>query len=173
MKRSKRKRLSVRVGWILAGLTAFALTTSLLWAQPPTKGEPIKSYKLTWISAFPKTHSVTVGFQKGFVEKVTELSQGRLVFDHKGGPETIPFPDTGKAIQNKVVDMGFSAVGNYEQMAPGLGGAILREISFDEERQGKTVPCFKNPVYSNLLFNIVPAFGLLMNEFMFLLQVDG
>lgn len=135
MKRSKSKRLSARVGWILAVLTTFALTTSLVWAQPATKGEPVRSYKLTWISAFPKTHSVTVGFQKGFVEKVIELSQGRLIFDHKGGPETIPFPDTGKAIQNKVVDMGFSAVGNYEQMAPGVGGAILREISFEEERK--------------------------------------
>ncbi len=135
MKRTKSKRLSAKVGWILIVLIALALTTSWVWAQPSTKGEPVKSYKLTWISAFPKTHSVTVGFQKGFVEKVTELSQGRLVFDHKGGPETIPFPDTGKAIQNKVVDMGFSAVGNYEQMAPGVGGAILREISFEEERK--------------------------------------
>jgi hypothetical protein len=58
-----------------------------------------------------------------------------LVFEHKGGPETIPFPDTGKAIQNKVVDMGFCAVGYYEQMAPGVGGAILREISLEEERK--------------------------------------
>lgn len=131
----KSKKLSAKVGWILTVLTAFALTTSWVWAQPPQKGEPVKSYKLTWISAFPKTHSVTVGFQKGFVEKVTELTHGRLVFDHKGGPETVPFPDTGKAIQNKVVDMGFSAVGNYEQMAPGVGGAILREISFEEERK--------------------------------------
>ena len=135
MKRTKSKKLSAKVGRILIVLTALVLTTSWVWAQPPKKGEPAKSYKLTWISAFPKTHSVTVGFQKEFVEKVTELSQGRLVFDHKGGPETVPFPDTGKAIQNKVVDMGFSAVGNYEQMAPGVGGAILREISFEEERK--------------------------------------
>jgi len=135
MKRSESKRLSAQVGRVLIVLTVLVLTTSLVWAQPQTKGEPKKPYKITWISAFPKTHSVTVGFQKGFVEKVTELSQGRLVFDHKGGPETVPFPDTGKAIQNKVVDMGFSAVGNYEQMAPGVGGAILREISFEEERK--------------------------------------
>jgi hypothetical protein len=59
MKRSKSKRLSAQVGRVLAGLTALVLTTSLVWAQPPTKGEPAKSYKLTWISAFPKTHSVT------------------------------------------------------------------------------------------------------------------
>ena len=135
MKRLKNERLSAQVGRVLTILTALVLTASLVWAQPQTKGEPMKSYKITWISAFPKTHSVTVGFQKGFVEKVTELSQGRLIFDHKGGPETVPFPDTGKAIQNKVVDMGFSAVGNYEQMAPGVGGAILREISFEEERK--------------------------------------
>ena len=135
MKRTKSKRLSTKVGRIMIVLIALILTTFWVWAQPTQKGEPAKPYKLTWISAFPKTHSVTVGFQKGFVEKVTELTQGRLVFEHKGGPETFPFPDTGKAIQNKVVDMGFSAVGNYEQMAPGVGGAILREISFEEERK--------------------------------------
>ena len=132
---TKNKTLSAKVGWTLTVMAALVLTTSWVWAQPTKKGEPAKSYKLTWISAFPKTHSVTVGFQKGFVDKVTELSQGRLVFDHKGGPETIPFADTGKAIQNKVVDMGFSSAGYYEQMVPGIGGLILREISFDEERK--------------------------------------
>jgi len=135
MKRTKSKKLSAKAGRILIVLMALALTTSWVGAQPSTKGEPIKSYKLTWISAFPKTHSVTVGFQKGFVEKATELSKGRLVFDHKGGPETIPFADTGKAIQNKVVDMGFNSAGYYEQMCPGIGGLILREVSFDEERK--------------------------------------
>ncbi|MEW6667325.1 MAG: TRAP transporter substrate-binding protein DctP [Thermodesulfobacteriota bacterium] len=112
--------------------TVFAVTT--VWGQQmPAK--PEKTFKLTWISTFPKTHSVTVGFQKGFVDKAVELSKGRLVFDHKGGPETIPFADTGKAIQNKVVDMGICSVGYFEQIAPGMGGAILREISLEEERK--------------------------------------
>jgi TRAP-type transport system periplasmic protein len=120
-------------------LSTFAVLITILavsgaWAQQAA-AKPEKSYKLTWISTFPKTHSLTVGFQKGFVDKAVELSKGRLVFDHKGGPETIPFPDTGKAIQNKVVDMGINSVGNFEQLAPGMGGAILREISLDEERK--------------------------------------
>lgn len=123
-----RKTLCRGVTLLAAAVMWSGLAVSGAWAQA-------KPIKLTWISTFPKTHSVTVGFQKGFVDKAVELSKGRLVFDHKGGPETIPFADTGKAIQNKVVDMGICSVGYFEQIAPGMGGAILREISLEEERK--------------------------------------
>jgi TRAP-type C4-dicarboxylate transport system substrate-binding protein len=128
------KRISNGMKLLFSMVILTALSVPMAWAQQAAS-KPIKTYKLTWISGFPKTHSVTVGFQKGFIDKATELSQGRLIFDYKGGPETIPFADTGKAIQNKVVDMGISSVGYYEQLAPGIGGAILREISLEAERK--------------------------------------
>ena len=128
------KRVLKGIGILFSAALLTVPAISTAWAQQAAP-KAAKPFKLTWISTFPKTHSVTVGLQKGFIDKATELAQGRLVFEAKGGPETIPFADTGKAIQNKVVDMGICQVGYFEQTAPGIGGAILREISLEEERK--------------------------------------
>jgi TRAP-type transport system periplasmic protein len=130
-RRRMNRQILRHIGCATLVLILAAIVVPRASAQQPAS----KPIKLTWISTFPKNHSVTTGFQKGFIDKATELSHGRLVFEHKGGPETIPFADTGKAIQNKVVDFGISSVGYFEQMAPGIGGAILREISLEEERK--------------------------------------
>jgi TRAP-type C4-dicarboxylate transport system substrate-binding protein len=115
-------------------ITVLFLSVTHAHAAAP-KNEPSQVYTINWLASFPKNHSVTVGFQKGFIDKATELAKGRLVFNSRGGPVTIPAQDVGKAVQGKVVDMAIGMVGYLEPMIPGVGGLILRQISLDEERK--------------------------------------
>jgi TRAP-type C4-dicarboxylate transport system substrate-binding protein len=104
-------------------------------APTPAPAPKVDTITINWASFQPGTMSETVTFKNGFMAKATELSKGRLAFNFKGGPETIPAFDLGKAVQSGVVDLGMAPVGFYEALAPGIGGAMLRKVSLDEERK--------------------------------------
>src|SRR4030042_4273729 len=103
-------------------------------AQQPAK-TPAKPIKLTWLSFVPKTNVLVPNFQKMFVDRVNERAKGELIIDFRGGPEVIEAFDQGKAIQQGIVDIALPPVGFYEAIAPGIGGAMLTELTPTEERR--------------------------------------
>ena len=95
-----------------------------------------KQITLTWVTIVPKANNLQVlQFERSFINRVNEKAKGELFIEYRGGPETIlPF-DQGKAVQKGVVDISYVAVGFYEPLAPGVGGAMLTQISPEEERK--------------------------------------
>ena len=117
-------------------LTVFCVMASILvvasLASTRVQAEEITLY---WASFVPNTRPPASGVQQLFFEKVNERAKGELVIKYRGGPETIPPFDLGKAVQKGVVDIGIAPVGFYEPIAPGIGGAALTQISLKEERK--------------------------------------
>ena len=90
---------------------------------------------MNWASMLPKTSSETIDFQKMFVDKFNEKAKGEIVINYRGGPEVIGQFDLGAAVQKGVVDMAFVSVGFYEALAPGIGAAMLTQLTPQEERK--------------------------------------
>jgi TRAP-type C4-dicarboxylate transport system substrate-binding protein len=90
---------------------------------------------LSWAGFLPKTVSENVDFQKLFVDRLSEKTKGELVINYRGGPETISQFDLGMAVQKGVIDFAFAPVGFYEPLVPGIGAAMLSELTPWEERK--------------------------------------
>jgi len=122
-----RKRLLISIGsmFIVLALMVFPV-------QAQQKSQPIN---LSWISFVPTTNVLVKNFQKLFVDRVNERAKGELVIKFRGGPEVIAAFDQGKAVQQGIVDIALPPVGFYEALAPGIGGAMLTQVSLEEERR--------------------------------------
>lgn len=94
-----------------------------------------KEITLNWASFVPNTKPPASGVQQLFIDKVNARAKGELFIKYRGGPETIPPFDLGRAVQKGVVDIGMAPVGFYEPIAPGIGGAPLTQISLEKERK--------------------------------------
>lgn len=100
----------------------------------PTPAPP-EVIELDWVSFLPGTFEEVTALQELFVDRVNERAKGELVIKYRGGPEVFPPDDIGSAVQSGVVDMGVVYVGAYEPVVPGVGGAMLTQLTLDEERQ--------------------------------------
>lgn len=107
----------------------------VLMALPVSAKSPTKPIKFNWISFLPKTDVLTKNFQQMFIDRVNKRAKGELVINFRGGPEAIGAFDQGKAVQQGIVDIAIPPVGFYEAMAPGIGGAMLTQLSPEEERR--------------------------------------
>ncbi len=101
--------------------------------QAPPKTAAIT---LNYGSLFPASHPQMIGFTKGFVNKAVELSNGKLAFRFRGGPETFAPVDLPKSTQTGIIDFSINLVGIVESVVPGIGAIILSRISVEEERKG-------------------------------------
>lgn len=101
----------------------------------PTPAPTVEPITIKWASFQTPNQIQMVHFIEGFIEGSTKASNGQLVFDFKGGPETFPPFDLGKAVQSGVVDIGLAPLAFYEALTPGTGGAMLRQVSLDELRK--------------------------------------
>jgi TRAP-type C4-dicarboxylate transport system substrate-binding protein len=136
-----KKELCKRLSHIVVVLGCLALIVAVAGAQPALgqeaapKAQPIT---LNFGSLFPGSHPQMAGFTKGFVNKAVELSNGRLAFRFRGGPETFTPADLPKATKTGIVDFSINLVGIVESVVPGIGAIVLSRISVDEERKNGT-----------------------------------
>jgi TRAP-type C4-dicarboxylate transport system substrate-binding protein len=93
---------------------------------------------LNYASYLPADHPEMISFKKGFVDKAVGLSMGKLAFNFRGGPETIPPGDLIKATQGGMVDFSCNMAEMVEPLIPLAGATILSRISVDEERKNGT-----------------------------------
>jgi len=117
---------------ILVVLTAFVAFLLAGCAKPAPVDQPIK---LGWIAFLPENHENIKDVQSHFVDKVNELSNGRLIIEWRGGPETFATNDIGTAVQSSVADIAFIFYGAYESIVPGVGAGMLTEITDEESRK--------------------------------------
>ena len=122
----KTKRFLVVVSFMFFILTMGALPPGAICTE---------QIVLNWAGFLPKTVSENIDFQVLFVDKVNQMAKGELVINYRGGPETISQFDLGMAVQKGVIDLAFAPVGFYEPLAPGIGAAMLSELTPQEERK--------------------------------------
>ena len=117
---------------ILVVLTVFMAFLLAGCAKPAPVEQPIK---LGWIAFLPEHHDNVKDIQSNFVDKVNELSNGRLVIEWRGGPEAFATNDIGTAVQSGVADMAFIFYGAYQSVVPGVVAGMLTEITDEESRK--------------------------------------
>jgi len=116
------------------------LSVNALYAAP---------IELSWVSIISKENSPEMSaFDRVFIQRVNEKAKGELFIKYRGGPETIPAFDQGKAVQKGVVDITNVACGFYEPIAPGVGGSMLTQISLEEERKPGGAYDFLNELHN-------------------------
>lgn len=120
---------------ILSSISLTLVFVAVLVMVPYVKPAASKPIVLNWATFVPKEQAPTKNIVRGFIDRVNQESKGELVLKYRGGPETIPAFDLGKAVQKGVVDIGIVPVGFYEPIAPGIGGAMLTRVSLDDERK--------------------------------------
>jgi len=94
-----------------------------------------KSIELKWVSFRPATHKGVIGIRNLFVDPVNKKAKGELIIKWKGGPDIMAPRDIGLAVQRGAIDIGSIYVGAYESLVPGVGGAMLTQLTPDEERK--------------------------------------
>jgi TRAP-type C4-dicarboxylate transport system substrate-binding protein len=135
MERRGSRRYLTRVA-VMVG--CFALIIAVAHPAMAQQAASKAAITLNYGSLFPGSHPQMIGFTKGFVNKAVELSNGKLAFRFRGGPETFAPVDLPKSTQTGIVDFSINLVGVVESVVPGIGAIILSTISVDEERKGGT-----------------------------------
>ena len=93
-------------------------------------GDPIV---INWVAFIPQNHPQVIAFENAFCQKINERSNGELVMEFRGGPDTISPMDQGEAARSGAVDMSFVIVGFYESQVPAVTGMMLSQLEPDEE----------------------------------------
>ncbi|MBP1695002.1 MAG: hypothetical protein H6Q41_190, partial [Deltaproteobacteria bacterium] len=122
----KSKKLVMVLGCVSFIFVAGVVPFKLVYAQKT---------EINWSSFVPKEYPSVDVVVRGFMDRATQLAKGELVFKYRGGPETIAAFDQGKAVQKGIVDLSLVPIGFYEPLAPGIGAAMLTQISLEEERK--------------------------------------
>jgi len=102
------------------------------FANPAPAPKPIE---LKWVSFRPATHKGVIGIRDLIVDPLNKEAKDELTIKWMGGPDTMSPSDIGLAVQKGVIDIGSIYVGAYESLAPGVGGAMLTQLTPDEERK--------------------------------------
>ena len=144
----QKKRLSIILGAVCATLALIMLASLVACSEStpspspsptptssPTAQPPAEPVTLEWVSFVPSTSSTIAGIEKTFINKVVESAAGDIVINYRGGPESIPNQDLPVAVQAGVIDLAVTTYGDYESLVHGANGAILTQISLEEERK--------------------------------------
>jgi TRAP-type C4-dicarboxylate transport system substrate-binding protein len=131
MKQKKSITLFGSIGLILVVLLTSGSYVPA-YANPATVSKPIQ---LKWVSFRPSTHKGVISIRKLFVDPINEQAKGQLAIDWKGGPDVMAPRDIGLAVKNGIIDIGSIYVGAYEALVPGVGAAILTQLTPEEERK--------------------------------------
>jgi len=106
-----------------------------LFGTQPSATVYAETIELKWASILPKNNPETKGFQEYFIDKVNENAKGELVIKYRGGPEIMAPPDIADGVKKGIVDICTTFVGFYEVIVPGIGAAMLTELTPSEERK--------------------------------------
>jgi TRAP-type C4-dicarboxylate transport system substrate-binding protein len=121
-----------KICWVIFLVLVFNLATSLNAVQAQTsKPKPIVLKAVTFM---PSTVPSVRAFFK-LQERVNERSNGQLIIEHKGGPESIPSSEQVMAVKRKVVDMAWVPAGWYLGVVPALEAMELSRLTALEERK--------------------------------------
>jgi len=102
-------------------------------AQTAGSGEPIT---LNFVSFAPAANVVEFQYiKKELLERLNQVSAGRLKINVKGGPEVIPPFNLGAAVKSGVIDMACIPNAFFEDMVPGIGVTHLSPFTAVEERK--------------------------------------
>ncbi|MFH1113306.1 MAG: TRAP transporter substrate-binding protein DctP [Pseudomonadota bacterium] len=127
------------VSTVLGSILACALILAPVFAC----AQDAKPITLNFVSFAPAANVVEFQYMKNeLLDRITKLSNGRLIINVKGGPEVIPPPNLGKAVKNGVIDMAAIPNAFFEDIVPGIGVTHMSPFTAAEER--------KNGVYDAL-----------------------
>lgn len=128
-------KVKLAIPWSVLCSILVILAVTLLMACTP-KPSSSDEYVLEWASFQNASHLETMALQKNFFDQVNAKSKGELTIKFRGGPEVIAPPDLGGAVQKGIVDIGMAPCGFYEAIAPGVGAAVLSNVTVQKERTG-------------------------------------
>jgi len=109
--------------------TANRITTS----SAPVASKAITLKLVTFFSKSAGTTSAETG--QMIVDKVKERSNGELIINWVGGPETIATADQPAAVRDGVIDFHIGPMSFYEQLLPEISVSNLSRFTPMEERQ--------------------------------------
>jgi TRAP-type C4-dicarboxylate transport system substrate-binding protein len=93
------------------------------------KGKPIVLKAVTFLAK----DNPELAPELRFFKAVEERSNGQLIFDYIGGPESIPPPQQPVALQKGIVDYALTIPDFYWSLGPKDELLLLSEITFDQE----------------------------------------
>jgi TRAP-type C4-dicarboxylate transport system substrate-binding protein len=128
-KKMKGKGFTVLTGSLF--LTALLVLLGLAKTDAAA-GKPIE---LNWVSFTAKSTVTVINIQRDFIDRVNKSANGELIIKYRGGPETIAAFDQGRAVKKGSVDISAVPIGFYEAIVPGVGGAMLTQLTPEEERK--------------------------------------
>ncbi len=85
-----------------------------------------------------------------FAEKIEENSDGRIVFEYRGGPETIPPMELGEAVRNGMVDFATTPAAYYSSALPEGLALSYSELTTEEELENGAID-FINQLHNEKL----------------------
>lgn len=94
------------------------------------KGQPVELKLVTFLPA----NAPRVQIVLKLVERINDKLKGELSIKHVGGPEVVPGPELGQAVQRGTVDIGFLPSAFYEGLVPVGNILLLSQVSVKEER---------------------------------------
>ena len=126
---SSKSSTTLIVGFALCLLlSGFGVDRSLAASKP---------IELNWVGFTAKNTTTVINIQREFIDKVNQALKGEVNIKFRGGPETIAAFDQGQAVKKGVVDISAVPIGFYEAIVPGVGGAMLTQLTpWDERKPG-------------------------------------
>ncbi|RFU71472.1 hypothetical protein D0469_01125 [Peribacillus saganii] len=125
-----KKRLGV-IGLTLLMILLTACSGSSKSSSEEKKNEE-ETYILSGVTALPNNDLLSQAFFV-FAEKIEKNSNGRIKFEYKGGPETIPSAELGEAVGSGVVDIGVTPAAYYASAVPEGLALSYSELTTEEE----------------------------------------
>jgi len=126
----------VKKKMLLSLVSGLVLTCVLVMAPVLANAQGSAPITLNFVSFAPAANVVEFQYMKTeLLDKITKLSNGRLIINVKGGPEVVPPPNLGKAVKNGVIDMAAIPVAFFEDLVPGIGVTHMSQFTAAEERK--------------------------------------
>jgi len=107
--------------------------------------EPIT---INYVTFVPRMHAIATVYAEDLKE-IADKSGGRLVFNYRGGPESMKVPAQGMGVKTGAVDMTIISPDFYEQMVKGMDALSGSTVPVTQQRERGVYD------YLNSLFNPV------------------
>lgn len=85
-----------------------------------------------------------------FAEKIEKNSNGRIKFEYKGGPETIPAAELGEAIRDGAIDFATTPAAYYASSVPEGLALSYSELTTEEELENGAID-YMNEIHNQKL----------------------
>lgn len=126
----------LKKNWIRLLVLSQIFFTILIISVYEAKGKEGEPIVIKFVSFVPASNEVEFQYiKKELLDKIKEVSKGRLIIDIKGGPEVVPPINLGSAIKTGAIDMATIPNAFLEDIVPGSGVGHLSPVSAQEERR--------------------------------------